>query len=104
MTFAEFDEATPRMVQLFISSYGERSEERQHQLIVAAYHEVGFACAAENVDGGGLTPEHLRRALYGEEPEGKDYDAEFDRRASAMGAFFGRIYGRSVAPVAQEQP
>lgn len=97
MTFSEFDEATPRMVQLYITAYGERAEERQQQLTIAAYHGVGFRCATEQE--GGLTHEHLRQALFGDKPKDeRDQESEFERRASAMGAFFERIH--SAAPPA----
>jgi hypothetical protein len=107
MTFSEFDEATPRMVQLHIIAFGQRSEERQQQLTIAAYHGVGFWCAANSESG--LTHERLRQALFGDKPKDeREADAEFDRRADAMGSFFDRILSsderaRQGALAAQEQ-
>ena len=61
MSFDEFDAATPRMVQLFITAYGKRAEQQQAQQIIAAWHGERFAIAAQVEPGLGV--DDLQKAL-----------------------------------------
>lgn len=69
MTFREFDDATPRMVRLWVNAYIERAEEQRDSLVLAAWHGARFQIAGSQAPG--LGPVQLHDALNFGKPKAR---------------------------------
>lgn len=96
MTFDEFDEATPRMVRVWVNGYIDRATQRREQLVEASWHGARFAIAASREPG--LGGDDLVSALnFGKPKPKRTWQEESARWDGFFAAYRAKEKGKAVA-------